>query len=142
MHPILKGECTMKRILTLVLLALAALSTLSGCGCGGGGENADLVFINDSDATIAAVVVNFEDRGGGSQHADSSPLKRGETFGFEAGQYPVTVAVYETPPEPFTDIGPEALASIVIREAPPEGERWCVAARDGADGLTLTWDVL
>jgi len=84
--------------------------------------------------------VSFEDRGGGTQHADSSPLKRGETFGFEAGEYPVTVAVYETPPEPFADIGPEALASTVIQEAPPDGERWYVTARDGAGGLVLTAD--
>jgi len=130
----------MKRCLTLVSLVSAALLALSGCGRGGGSENADLVFINDSEATIAAVVVNFEDRGGGSQHADSSPLRRGETFGFEAGRYPVTVAVYETPPEPFTDIGPEALASTVIREAPPEGERWYVTARGGVGGVTLTAD--
>jgi len=130
----------MKRCLTLVL-ALVALFALSGCGYGGRGENADLVFVNDSDAIIAAVVVNFEDRGGGSQHADSSPLRRGESFGFEAGRYPATVAVYETPPEPFTDIGPEALASAVIQEAPPAGERWYVTARDGGSGIFLTVDM-
>jgi len=129
-----------KRFLAFALPVFAVIFSVSGCGCGDGGENADLVFINDSDAAIAAVVVSFEDRGGGTQHADSSPLKRGETFGFEAGEYPVTVAVYETPPEPFTDIGPEALASTVIQEAPPDGERWYVTARDGAGGLVLTAD--
>ena len=30
------------------------------------------------------------------------------------------------------------LAQIVIHEAPPEGERWYVTARDSGSGLTLS----
>lgn len=129
----------MKRFLTLALTVLLIAFGLSSCGSGSSsGEDADIVFINDSDATISAVLAKFQDRSGGTQNADSSPLRRGESFGFEAGEYPATIAVYETPPEPFSDIGPEALASTVISKAPPEGERWYVRVWDGKGGLAFT----
>jgi len=127
-----------KRFLTLALPALTALGILSGCGCGGGAENADLVFINDSDAVIAAVVVDFEDGSGGSQHADGSPLERGESFGFEVGQYPVTVSVYD---RPFEGVGQRELGRFTIAKAPPEGDRWYVTARDSGSGIVLTADI-
>ncbi len=127
----------MKRFVALVLLAFAACFTLSGCGCGGEGENADLVFINDSDAVITAVVVELEDGSGGSQHADGSPLERGESFGFEAGRYPVTVAVYD---RPFEQFGKRELGRLTIAKAPPAGERWYVTARNGGGGIFLTAD--
>ena len=125
----------MKRFLTLVLIVFAVFCALSGCGCDNG-ANADLVFVNDSDTTIFTVVADYADRTSGVQNADSSPLKRGETFGFEAGEYPVTVAVYDQIVGDFTQRG--MLAQIVIREAPPEGGRWYVTARDGGNNsLTL-----
>lgn len=123
----------MRRFLTLCLTMLAVLCSLSGCGRGGDVE-ADLVFVNQSDAVIVEVVVDFRDQSGGQRHADSSPLKRGETFGFEAGEYPVTVAVYDTP---FEGSRQRELGRTTIKSAPPEGERWYVTARDGADGLTF-----
>lgn len=123
----------MKRFLTLCLMVFAVAYTMHGCGCDSG-ENAGLVFVNQSGATIVAVVVDFKDQNGGQQHADGSPLKRGETFGFEAGEYPVTVAVYEAP---FEGLGQKELGQTTIRSAPPEGERWYVTARDGAEGLTF-----
>lgn len=123
----------MKRFLTVILTVLAVLYSLSGCSCGGEIE-ADLVFVNDSDATIVAVVADFADQTSGVQNANSSPLKRSETFGFEAGEYPVTVVVYGD-----VELRRE-LGRITVRKAPPEGERWYVTARGGADGLALTAD--
>lgn len=123
----------MKRFLTLCLMIFAVLYVLSGCGCDRDIE-ADLVFVNQSEAVIVEVVVAFQDQSGGSRNADSSPLKRGETFGFEAGEYPVTVYVYD---KAVGDVAEGALAQLTIREAPPQGERWYVTARDGAGGLTL-----
>lgn len=101
--------------------------------------DADLVFVNDSDAVIVEVVVDFADRGGGARYADCSPVKRGDTFGFEAGEYPVTVTVYD---EPFVSFEQQELALLTIPEAPAEGERWYIYARDGAEGLTLLADTV
>lgn len=118
-----------------VVCALAAACLLSGLsGCGREIE-ADLVFVNQSDAVIVEVVTAFQDQSGGTRNADSSPLKRGESFGFEAGEYPVTVYVYD---KVAGDVMEGALAKLTIEEPPPEGERWYVTARDGAGGLTLS----
>lgn len=122
-----------KRIALLLALCLAAV--LAACGCDNGGD-VDLVFFNESNQGIAAVCVETESSSGGARHADSSPLKPGETFGFEVREYPATVAVYADP-----DCQKE-LARITVDEAPAEGERWCVAAREGKFGLVLTWDEL
>lgn len=122
----------MKKMFCLFLAALY-LAALSGCGREPGAE-ADLVFVNQSNAVIVEVVVDFRDQSGGQRHADSSPLKRGETFGFEAGKYPVTLAVYDAP---FEGSGQRELGRTTIREAPPEGERWYVTARGGAENLTF-----
>ncbi len=124
----------MKRFLTLCLTAFAALWALSGCGCENGAE-ADLVFVNDSDAVIVEVVLVFQDQNGGSRNADSSPLRRGDSFGFEAGEYPATVYVYDAV---FEGFGQKELARHTIDEAPRPGERWYVTARDGAGGLALS----
>ena len=128
----------MKRFLTLCLTTLGVFCALSGCGRAGEVIDYDLVFVNQSDAAIVEVVVDFQDRNGGTRNADSSPLKRGETFGFEAGEYPVTVYVYD---HAVGDVAGGALAQLTIREAPPEGERWYVTARGRAEGLTLTADI-
>ena len=128
----------MKRFLTLILTLLLMASGLSGCGFDGGG-NYGLVFVNDSDAVIITVVADFADRHSGAQNANSSPLKRGDSFGFEAGEYPVTVLVYDSLVRPGPVTAKE-LAHIVIDTAPPEGKRWYVTARDGAGGLALTVD--
>lgn len=121
----------MKKMLCLFLAALC-LAALSGCGSAGDVIDYDLVFVNQSDAVIVEVVVDFQDQNGGTRNADSSPLKRGETFGFEAGEYPVTVTVYEAA---FGSPGQKELGQTTIQKAPPEGERWYVTARDGAEGL-------
>ena len=126
----------MKRFLILGLTVLLMVFGLSGCGCDDG-RNTGLVFINDSDATIITVVADFADRDSGAQNADNSPLKRGESLGFEAGEYPVTVLVYDRAVGRVED---HELARIVIDKAPPEGERWYVTARDGAGGLVLKVD--
>lgn len=124
----------MKKVIYL-LLAVCVLADLSGCG----GEviDYDLVFVNHSDSTIVEVVADFTDQTSGTRRADSCPLERGETFGFEAGEYPVTMTVYD---RIFEDFGQRELASITIGEAPAEGERWYITARDGMNGLVLTAD--
>ena len=124
----------MKKVICL-LLAVCALAALPGCG----GEviDYDLVFVNHSDSTIVEVVADFVDRDSGVRNANSSPLKRGESFGFEAGEYPVTLAVYD---QIFEDFRQRKLASITIGEAPADGERWYITARDGMNGLVLTAD--
>ncbi|MDE6280995.1 MAG: hypothetical protein K2M15_04270 [Oscillospiraceae bacterium] len=127
----------MKRFLTFILIALVVFYALSGCGSGGEKIDYNLVFVNNSDATIVEVVADFVDRDSGVRNADSSPLKRGETFGFEAGEYPVTVLVYDTA---VGRIEEGELARIVISKAPPEGERWYVTAQDGTHGIVLTAD--
>lgn len=118
------------------LTALCLLAVLSACGS----EtvvDAGLVFVNDSDAVIVEVVAHFQDQEGGMRNADSSPLKKGETFGFEVGEYPVTVAVYDRVVGSFAE---GELARLTISEAPPENERWYVTARDGAGGMKLAAD--
>ncbi|MDE6259757.1 MAG: hypothetical protein K2M42_02670 [Oscillospiraceae bacterium] len=127
----------MKKRIYAVLAALFTLAALSGCGSAGEKIDYNLVFVNNSDATIVEVVADFVDRDSGVRNADSSPLKRGETFGFEAGEYPVTVLVYDTA---VGRIAERELARIVITEAPLEGERWYVTAQDGTHGLVLTAD--
>ena len=118
-----------------MLLTLCLLCTLSGCGSAGEVIDYDLVFVNDSDTAIVEVVADFVDQTSGSRRADSCPMKRGETFGFEAGEFPVTVLVYDTV---VGRVEEGELARIVIPEAPRSGDRWYVTARDGGYGLRLT----
>ena len=66
----------MKRFLTLCLMILGVFWALPGCGQENGAQ-ADLVFVNDSDAAIVTVAVDFQGGNGGTQNADSSPLRRG-----------------------------------------------------------------
>ena len=126
----------MKRFLTLGLIVLLLVFALSGCGCDDG-RNVGLVFVNDSDATIVTVVADFVDRDSGAQYADNSPLKRGDFFSFETGEYPVTVLVYD---RAVGRVEGRELARVVIDKAPPEGERWYVTAQDGEVGLVLKVD--
>ncbi len=51
----------MKRFLTFVLLVSAMLYTLPGCCCGG--EEADLVFVNDSNAVKGGLGLVSAERG-------------------------------------------------------------------------------
>ena len=125
----------MKRFLTLGLTVLLLLFSLSGCGYDDGGGNVGLVFVNDSDAAIVTVVAEFADRNSGAQNADGSPWKRGDYFGFEAGEYPVTVLVYD---RPVGSVEENELARVTIENAPPEGKRWYVTAWDCAHGVVLT----
>lgn len=126
----------MKRLISL-FLTVCVLTGLSGCGSSGEIIDYDLIFVNDSDATIVEVVADFVDRDSGARRADSCPLKRGETLGFEAGEYPVTVLVYNTA---VGEIKEGELARIVIPKAPPEGERWYITAQDGPRGIVLAAD--
>ena len=127
----------MKRFFTLVLIVFAVLCTLFGGGGNGDKIDYDLVFVNNSDTTIVEVVTDSVGQSSGTRNADNSPLKRGETFGFEVEGYPVTVLIYDTA---VGRVAEGELARIVIAKAPPKGERWYVTARDGADGLILAAD--
>ena len=127
----------MKKRIYAVLAAFLILAALSGCGSGGEVIDYNLVFINNSDATIVEVVTDSVGQSSGTRNADNSPLKRGETFGFEVGVYPVTVLVYDTA---VGRIAEGELARTVISKAPPEGERWYVTAKDGTHGIVLTAD--
>lgn len=127
----------MKKLICMCLTVLCLLTTLSACGCDSG-EDADLVFVNDSCATIVAVSADFTDQGSVVQRADSCPLKRGESFGFEAGEYPVTMKIYDRTVE---DLSGPVLAQLTIDKAPPEGERWYVTAHDEEEELTFTIDI-
>lgn len=129
----------MKKRICGFLAALCALALLSGCGSNGEVIDYELVFVNNSESTVVEVVVDFADRLSGARRADNCPLKRGESLGFEAGEYPATVTVYDRLFE--ENSGQKELASITINSAPPEGERWYVTAQDGAGGLMLTADV-
>lgn len=93
----------------------------------------DLVFVNWSDTKIASVVIRGDTFDGGCQNADGSPMDRGWSCGFEAAGYPVEVTAYDG----LGGLG-KALAACTIEEAPAEGERWYVTARDGAEGLSLS----
>lgn len=128
----------MKKLFCTLLTALL-LAGLSACGSGGEVIDYGLVFINGSDTAIVEVVVEYTDRLSGVRNADSSPLKRGESFGFEAGEYPVTLAVYDRTLDSM-EKEPGEIAQIVIPEAPAEGERWYVTAHDSGSGLTFTVD--
>lgn len=122
----------MKRFLTLCLMVLAVLCTLTSC-CGE--EEADLVFVNACDGAVVAVVADFEDHAEGARRAGSAPVKRRESFGFSAGEYPVILAVYSVSPEGGEG---EKLAQISLLEAPPEGERWYVTAWEKETGVLLS----
>lgn len=127
-----KGKQRMKRFLTLCLMVLAVLCTLTSC-CGE--EEADLVFVNACDGAVVAVVADFEDHAEGARRAGSAPVKRRESFGFSAGEYPVILAVYSVSPEGGEG---EKLAQISLLEAPPEGERWYVTAWEKETGVLLS----
>ncbi len=65
-------------------------------------------------------------------NANSSPLRRGESLGFQVGGWPAVVTAY-------ADLQCRtALARLTVDEAPPEGERWYVTAGGGSDRMTLT----
>lgn len=126
----------MKRFLTLALIGCAMLFTLLGCRHDdGAATNTDLVFVNDSDAVIAALTADFQDQTGGTQNPDGTPLKRGDTFRLEAGVYPVTLTVYDTP---FNGSEQTELARFTVDQAPPEGQQWYITAQDGVEGLELS----
>ena len=73
---------------TMLMMGMALALLLAGCGYffSDNGAQADLVFVNGSDAQIASVVV-YDSYGGsflqGCQNADGSPIDRGDSFGFE-----------------------------------------------------------
>lgn len=123
----------MKRFLTLALMAFAIFYALSACGCDNG-RKIDLVFVNGSDTAISSVQVGSEQRDEMVQNANSSPLRRSDSFGFEVESYPVTVVAYEEP------LGQKELARVTVSEPPSDGEMWYVTGRDGADGFMLTVD--
>ena len=119
---------------TMLMMGVALALLLAGCGCffNESGAEADLVFVNCSDARIASVVLRGDTFEEGTQNADNSPISRGDSFGFEVTGYPVTVTACSG----LNGQG-ASLASCTVDEAPAEGERWYVAVRDDGDGVVL-----
>lgn len=115
----------MKRCVGLILTGLVMAAVLAGCGCWNG--EAEVVFVNCTDTPVAAVGIGSSV----GQYADNSPLGRGDWIGFDEVEYPATVTAYRDAAGRFP------LAECVL-EAPPEGERWYVAAENGPEGLALT----
>ena len=118
---------------TMLVIGAALALLLAGCGCffNESGAEADLVFVNCSDAQISSVVLHGDHFEQGTQNADNSPISRGDSFGFEVEGYPVTVVVCR-------DVdGGSPLVKCTIEKAPAEGERWYVAARDMGSGVML-----
>lgn len=106
---------------TMLMMGMALALLLAGCGYffSDNGAQADLVFVNGSDAQIASVVV-YDSYGGsflqGCQNADGSPIDRGDSFGFEVDGYPVTVVACSS----LNGQG-APLATCTVEEAPAEG---------------------
>ena len=119
------------------MMGMALALLLAGCGYffSDNGAQAALVFVNGSAAQIASVVV-YDSYGGsflqGCQNADGSPIDRGDSFGFEVDGYPVTVVACSS----LNGQG-APLATCTVEEAPAEGERWYVAARDSGGDIRL-----
>ena len=154
----------MKRFLTLCLMVLAVLCTLTSC-CGeeeadlvfvnacDGAVVAVLADFEDHIVGARRAVGGFvvlppawvgaggggggylSEQLGGAGGAPRAPVKRRESFGFSAGEYPVILAVYSVSPEGGEG---EKLAQISLLEAPPEGERWYVTAWEKETGVLLS----
>ncbi len=110
---------------TAILILLAALVCgLSACGCDDGG---DVVYVQTDGIQVTSVVVEGHLGGGGAQNADGSPLKAGNSLSFRSRDtgWPMTVNACREAD------GAAPIASLVIPEAPAEGERWFVYFRNG-----------
>ena len=98
--------------------------------------NADLMFVNDSDIPVGSVYISYARWDGsgvteGGMNADESLLERGDTLSFDGVVWPVTVTV-------CSDLqGSEAVAQLIVAEAPAEGRLWLVTLVDSAE-LVLT----
>lgn len=133
----------MKKSRKLLLAAAAVLLLALCCACSetdGAGALDDrseypLVFFSDTDAEILCIGVDYGEEDGPTggeraMNANSSPLRRGESLGFQVGGWPAVVTAY-------ADLQCRTvLARLTVDEAPPEGERWYVTA-GGSDGVEL-----
>lgn len=118
---------------TAILILLAALVCgLSACGCADGG---DVVFVQTGGTQVVSVVVDGHLGGGGAQNADGSPLAKGNSLFFQGKDtgWPMTVTACREAD------GESPIASVVIPEAPAEGERWFVYLQNGALAYGPTW---
>lgn len=118
---------------TMLMMGMALALLLAGCGVSSSGDASDdLVFVSQSNARIVSVVLRGDHFEQGAQNADNSPLARDNSLGFEVAGYPVTVTVYSGPNGQGAP-----LATCTVEEAPAEGERWYVAARDSGGDIRL-----
>ena len=98
--------------------------------------NADVMFVNDSDSPVGSVYISYARWDGsnvteGGMNADESLLERGDTLSFDGVAWPVTVTV-------GSDLqGSEAMAQLIVAEAPAEDRLWLVTLVDSAE-LVLT----
>lgn len=118
---------------TMLMMGMALALLLAGCGVSSSDDASDdLVFVSQSNARIVSVVLRGDHFEQGAQNADNSPLDRDNSLGFEVAGYPVTVTVYSGPNGQGAP-----LATCTVEEAPAEGERWYVAARDSGGDIRL-----
>ncbi len=122
-------------VLAAALVLVLGLSVLAFDACGSAGTDPaqfDLVFLSEASSPIATVEVSSASRTEGACKADSSPLSKGESFGFTTLVYPATVTAYR-------DIeARQPIAELTVETPPPEGGRWYVTATDGPGGIELS----
>ncbi len=129
LYPNWERMCGMKRT-RIDLAAVSVAWMLLLAACVDGSAHADLVFVSETDTAIGLVAVECGWASMAGQNANSCPLRRGESFGFQVDSYPATVTVYRDAE------GRQELASCIIR-AEPAGGRWYVTARDRGSGVIL-----
>ncbi len=126
-----------KKVLVISAAALVlalGVSIVAFHACGSAGTDPaqfDLVFLSEASSPIATVEVSSTHHTEGACKADSSPLSKGESFGFTTLVYPATLSVYRD----LEDRRP--VAELTVETAPPEGGRWYVTATDGPGGVEL-----
>lgn len=121
-------------VLTAALVLALGLSVLAFDVCGNAEMDPaqfDLIFLSEASSPIATVEVSSASHTEGACKADSSPLSKGESFGFTTMVYPATVTAYR-------DIeARQPIADLTVETAPPEGGRWYVTATDSPGGIAL-----
>lgn len=103
------GEVWVCRRFCAVMAALLLLGLLTACG--GEAMDADVVFVNGTDAPVYRVGVEHSGGAEVGMNADGAPMKREDSLCFELEEYPARIVA----------IGADeaALAETVIRQPGP-----------------------
>lgn len=109
-----------------------ALWLVRGLLFGGNSASGDLVFTNQTDISIGAVGLRWENETMIGCNADGSLFGEGDYLAFTVERYPVTVTLYR-------DVeAREKFVSCVLEE-PPKGRWYLFLARNGAGEPELFW---